>query len=339
MAVDSSPDSIRRARSTSCAALSRGTLPISLRYMRTMSLVGARRRSTSIRTWVAASVSSPGTSMTSIPSVVRCSWICVRNSSTCSGVKSSTGTASSRSSEVTNPRSRPRATIASLTSSIPNGSRAAAGSLTGGPSRCRARPAQCTERCGRRPEMDAPSSELPVDLRELSEQLLPSRIDGRVQLLQLHPYLIAPRLEQELLEPCEHALDVVLRDVALERVDDERRDLAGELRIGSPDDRPHVAVDVAKGDEQPTIARCAEVVFAQHPHGPSVRIGVGGQEFQHLALDPLLRGRALDRLGDVGGPSAEPTLERLQDAGLRDARQVGEHPRVFAATHRIRELL
>ena len=68
MAVENSPASIRRARSTSCAALRSGTLPISFRYIRTGSLVGAFSRSTSMRTCVAASVSSPGTSMTSMPS-------------------------------------------------------------------------------------------------------------------------------------------------------------------------------------------------------------------------------------------------------------------------------
>ena len=57
--------------------------------------------------------------MTSIPSPRRCSSTWVRNSSICSGVKSSTGTASSRSSEVTKPRSRPRAVIDSLASSNP----------------------------------------------------------------------------------------------------------------------------------------------------------------------------------------------------------------------------
>ena len=43
-----SPASIRRARSTSCAAVSSGTFPISFRYIRTGSFVGALRRSSSI---------------------------------------------------------------------------------------------------------------------------------------------------------------------------------------------------------------------------------------------------------------------------------------------------
>ena len=90
--VANSPASIRRARSTSWAAVSSGTLPISFRYIRTGSFVGAFRRSTSSSALVAdASTSSPGTSMTSIPSPRRCSSTWVRNSSTCSGVKSSTG--------------------------------------------------------------------------------------------------------------------------------------------------------------------------------------------------------------------------------------------------------
>ena len=69
--VQSSPASIRRARSTSCGALRSGTLPISFRYIRTGSLVGALSASTSMRICVTASVSSPGSSMISMPSVFR----------------------------------------------------------------------------------------------------------------------------------------------------------------------------------------------------------------------------------------------------------------------------
>jgi hypothetical protein len=69
--VQSSPASIRRARSTSCGAFRRGTFPISFRYIRTGSFVGALSASTSILICVTASVSSPGSSMISMPSVLR----------------------------------------------------------------------------------------------------------------------------------------------------------------------------------------------------------------------------------------------------------------------------
>src|SRR6476646_7667022 len=333
MAVESSPASIRRARSTSCAALRSGTLPISLRYIRTMSFVGARRRSTSIRTCVAASVSSPGTSMTSMPSVVRCSWIWVRNSSTCSGVKSSTGTASRRSSDVTNPRSRPRATICSFTSSIPNGSRAAAGSLTRFPSRSRARPPQCTERFARRPGRGTTvarsrklavqslpdATQFAVHLGEFSEEVVPPRIDRGIELLQPHAHLIAPRLQQELVEPREHTVRILGGVVAL-----ERRDLTRESRIRTGDDRRDVAVGVAQCHEQTPVRGGAEVVLGQAHHGVPVGIGVRGEEFQHLPLHAFLGGAALDRLRDLRRSSPEPSLQGLEYARLRDTGEVGE---------------
>ena len=117
-AVAISPASIRMAKSTSCAAVRRGTLPISLRYIRTGSLVGALRPSSSRdAVGAASSRSSPGTSITSMPCSRRCSSIWLRKSSTCSGLMSSTGRPSTRSSLVTKPRSRPLATISSLASS------------------------------------------------------------------------------------------------------------------------------------------------------------------------------------------------------------------------------
>src|SRR4029453_2676949 len=102
------------------------------------------------------------------------------------------------------------------------GSRAVAASLNGGPSRSRARPAQCTERQGPRPGTEAPSShlsveppadlpELAVDLGEVAEELLPIGIDGGVQLLQFHPHPVAARLEQELVEALTDAFGVLGR--------------------------------------------------------------------------------------------------------------------------------
>ena len=121
--VENSPPSIRMARSTSCAAVSSGTFPISLRYIRTGSFVGAFRMSSSRGRRIepasgSGSRSSRPASTISMPSWRRCSSTCVRKSSTCSGVRSSTGRPSRSSSAVTKPRSRPRAATASRSSSM-----------------------------------------------------------------------------------------------------------------------------------------------------------------------------------------------------------------------------
>src|SRR3954465_6064094 len=256
-AVDSSPAWMRRARSTSCAALRSGTLRISWRYMRTGSLVGAGRRSASIRTCVAASVSSPGTSMTSTPSAVRCSCTCVRNSSTCSCVKSSTGTASRRSSEVTKPRSRPFATSCSLTSSRLSGSASRAGTLTVRPGGYLSRPRQCTEAGSRGPLLQ--STQRAVDLYQPTEQLVVVTIGRRVHPLELAADRIALRLEHERAEAIDDGLGVRGRRFALERFDDQRGDLRGTIDVVAAHDLPGIPLDVAERDEQGALLRCREV--------------------------------------------------------------------------------
>jgi hypothetical protein len=58
------------------------------------------------------------------------------------------------------------------------------------------------------------------------------------------------------------------------------------------------------------------MLLGQCLHGLAEDIGVAGEEFQHLALHALLRGGALDRLGHLGGLSAQPPLQRLENARL-----------------------
>src|SRR6266540_820012 len=65
-AVAASPSSIAFARMTSCSAVRSGTLPISLRYMRTGSLVGALRASSSSRAERASRANSSASSSSTI---------------------------------------------------------------------------------------------------------------------------------------------------------------------------------------------------------------------------------------------------------------------------------
>src|SRR6266542_1616648 len=117
----SSPASMRMARSTSWAAVRSGTRPISLRYIRTGSKAGvlsssSRRRRRAPSVSIPSSLSSPGTSMTSMPSSLRTCSTWARNSSICSGVSCISGSPPSTSSDVTKPRSRPFAAMASVAS-------------------------------------------------------------------------------------------------------------------------------------------------------------------------------------------------------------------------------
>src|SRR5215212_5289933 len=113
-AVAASPSSIALARMTSCSAVRSGTLPISLRYMRTGSLVGALRASSSSRAERASRAnSSASSSTTSMFSSCRC----CRMLSICSAETSTGARASMTSSLVRKPRSLPLATR-SRTSSI-----------------------------------------------------------------------------------------------------------------------------------------------------------------------------------------------------------------------------
>src|SRR5262245_56469157 len=271
--VANSPASIRLARSTSWAAVRSGTLPISFRYIRTGSFVGAFRRSTSSCRCALASTSSPGTSMTSMPSPRRCSSTWERKSSTCSGVKSSTGTASRRSSEVTKPRSRPRAVICSFASSRPRSRatfvNAAAPSHRGEDDR----EVYGTERAVTRTDFAPPKrpdasrsedgrtrlrvhvsplaepAELAVGGDELLEQPVVSLVGRRVHLLELlaEPRALAP--QRELSEPGEHVVRVARDGVALERFERERAQRTPRVVVlGVRDARPNVAAGV---DELP----------------------------------------------------------------------------------------
>src|SRR5215207_1638220 len=117
-AVAASPSSIALARMTSCSAVRSGTLPISLRYMRTGSLVGALRASSSSRAERASRANSSASSSSTISTTsMFSSCRCCRMLSICSAETSTGASASMTSSLVRKPRSLPLATR-SRTSSI-----------------------------------------------------------------------------------------------------------------------------------------------------------------------------------------------------------------------------
>src|SRR4029453_2731913 len=117
-AVAASPSSIALARMTSCSAVRSGTLPISLRYMRTGSLVGALRASSSSRAERASRANSSASSSSTISTTsMFSSCRCCRMLSICSAETSTGARASMTSSLVRKPRSLPLATR-SRTSSI-----------------------------------------------------------------------------------------------------------------------------------------------------------------------------------------------------------------------------
>ena len=277
-------------------------MPISFRYMRTGSFVGARSRSTSIRTWVAASVSSPGTSIVSMPTAVRCSWIWVRTSSICSGVKSSTGSDSSRSSEVTKPRSRPRATSCSLTSSRLGRSRSGsrAGTLIRTPGGCSPRRVQCTERVttstpapGGGAGADRPPPRAPGRARRSRGRRSGSASAARVRRASLRP---------------------LSRNSSSRGPPRSRTPGSGRPRAARPPapppgrrasvlaagERGHVAARVAERDEEPAVRGVAEVVLGQRR--PAVLPWVSAPRAisrSHLALRAFGGGPPADRAGDL----------------------------------------
>src|SRR6266536_4409598 len=103
---------------TSCSAVRSGTLPISFRYMRTGSLVGALRASSSSRAERASRANSSASSSSTISTTsMFSSWRCWRMLSICSADTSTGASASITSSLVRKPRSFPLAT-SSRTSSI-----------------------------------------------------------------------------------------------------------------------------------------------------------------------------------------------------------------------------
>src|SRR5215218_5544508 len=117
-AVAPSPSSIALARMTSCSAVRSGTLPISLRYMRTGSLVGALSASSSSRAERASRANSSASSSSTISTTsMFSSCRCCRMLSICSAETSTGASASMTSSLVRKPRSLPLVTR-SRTSSI-----------------------------------------------------------------------------------------------------------------------------------------------------------------------------------------------------------------------------
>src|SRR5512132_268105 len=347
--VANSPASIRLARSTSWAAVRRGTLPISFRYIRTGSFVGAFSRSTSRRAATPGSTrSSPGTSMTSIPSFRRCSSTWVRNSSTCSGVKSSTGTASSRSSEVTNPRSRPRAAIDSFASSRP---RSRATSVNGSPRMGDGGWPEVYETPPAATHGPQPTShgrfvpllqptELAIGRDELPEQGVVLGVRGGIEPLEAPPEVRAPAAKRELLEPGPHVLGVLHRLVAVQWLQSEGGGRTGQLVVvGAGHGGPDVAARRHQEPEQLPVLGRLEVLLGQALGHLVIDGRVAGEKPEHLPLHPVVDRGSLHGLTNLGRSSRHPPLQREQDRGLGHTGQLGQPVGVLALADRVGQAL
>ena len=231
-------------------------------------------------TWVAASVSSPGTSMTSMPSVVRCSWMLGEELLDLFG------------REVFD-RDRLEEVLRRYESSLaPSGddlfldlvdperltsSRGFAhrGFLRG----CRARPPQCTERFGRRPGRGTTVDPLMTARRAVAAGCAgvrrpPRQVGGsrssqpgstvgfsfcsRMRIWSLRDF------SRNSLSRASTTVRVLGRVVALERLDDERRDLTRERRIRAARRSRATSPSASRSaTNRPPVRRRAEVVLGR----------------------------------------------------------------------------
>src|SRR5512132_2641024 len=213
-AVAASPSSIALARMTSCSAVRSGTLPISLRYMRTGSLVGALRASSSSRAERASRANSSASSSSTISTTsMFSSCRCCRMLSICSAETSTGARASMTSSLVRKPRSLPLATR-SRTSSI---CASLAIAICSGTSR------SVTHAGAPASHLGGALGEIPVASGPRLPQGSPSGLEGdelfedcsvlvrplhRVHTLQVPLELVDDAGEAELLQPPEHLVSV-----------------------------------------------------------------------------------------------------------------------------------
>src|SRR5215212_3869496 len=208
------PSSIALARMTSCSAVRSGTLPISLRYMRTGSLVGALRASSSSRAERASRANSSASSSSTISTTsMFSSCRCCRMLSICSAETSTGARASMTSSLVRKPRSLPLVTR-SRTSSI---CASLAIAICSGTSR------SVTHAGAPASHLGGALGEIPVASGPRLPQGSPSGLEGdelfedcsvlvrslhRVHTLQVPLELVDDAGEAELLQPPEHLVSV-----------------------------------------------------------------------------------------------------------------------------------
>src|SRR5215211_3965366 len=297
-AVAASPSSIALARMTSCSAVRSGTLPISLRYMRTGSLVGALRASSSSRAERASRANSSASSSSTISTTsMFSSCRCCRMLSICSAETSTGARASMTSSLVRKPRSLPLVTR-SRTSSI---CASLAMAICSGTSRSVRRQA------GARPYLGGALGEIPVASGPRLPQGSPSGLEGdelfedssvlvrplhRVHTLQGPLELVDDAGEAELLQPTEYLVSVPPVFRGRERLHDQAAQEAplglGGRRLQNHQQRLARDAGLTQGAEGGQGPRGAEPV-----RGPALgRLGrplrVLEGELEGLALDPGL---------------------------------------------------
>src|SRR5919109_2771959 len=258
-AVAASPSSIALARMTSCSAVRSGTLPISLRYMRTGSLVGALRASSSSRAERASRANSSASSSSTISTTsMFSSCRCCRMLSICSAETSTGASASMTSSLVRKPRSLPLATrsrtssiCASLAIAIYPGTSRSVRTHAGAPQlQLRGALGETPVASGPRLPQGSPSglegNELFEDLSVLVRPL------HRVHTLQVPLELIDRAGQAELLQPPEYLVSV--RPVLLRR---ERlhRQAAQEAAGGLVGGRPQHHLQRLAGAARPAQRR------------------------------------------------------------------------------------
>src|SRR5215216_2876546 len=331
-AVAASPSSIALARMTSCSAVRSGTLPISLRYMRTGSLVGALRASSSSRAERASRANSSASSSSTISTTsMFSSCRCCRMLSICSAETSTGARASMTSSLVRKPRSLPLATrsrtssiCASLAIAICSGTSRSVRRQVGAPhTHLGGALGEIPVASGPRLPQGSPSGLEGDELFEDSSVLV--RPLHRVHTLQGPLELVDDAGEAELLQPPEYLVSVPPVLCGRERLHGQA---AQEAAVGlggrGLQDRLQGlagAAGLGKGGEGGQGPRGAEPV-----RGPALG-RLGGPlrmlegELEGLALDPGLgaararRGLDLDLgpAGDHGQVSALVKVEPLDD--------------------------
>src|SRR5215217_4225857 len=320
-AVAASPSSIALARMTSCSAVRSGTLPISLRYMRTGSLVGALRASSSSRAERASRANSSASSSSTISTTsMFSSCRCCRMLSICSAETSTGASASMTSSLVRKPRSLPLATR-SRTSSI---CASLAIAICSGTSRSVRRQVGAT-----RSHLGGALGEIPVASGPRLPQGSPSGLEGdelfedcsvlvrplhRVHTLQVPLELVDDAGEAVVLQLPEHNVSVPSVLLGRERLHGQpAQEAAVGLGGGGLQDRLQGlagAAGVVQGPEGGQGPGGAEPVGPPALGRPGRPLRMLEGELQGLALDPGLgaarTGRDLDLgLGPGGGLAAD----------------------------------
>ena len=311
--------------------------------MRTGSLVGARSRSTSIRTCVAASVSSPGTSITSI-ALGRQVLLDRRQE-----LLDLLGGEVVDRDGFQQVLGRDEAALAALGDELLLDlveGRAAlasrAGTLIGGPGGSPARPPQCTEAAHRRVTRSSQTARARRRPRPAPGTARRSRHRswGSASGAARGARRCAPSARTPCRPPTTALAYSGEGSPSSGSTVERRRPAPRAPGRGRPRSRRDVPPGVAQRDEQ--RARFGERGSrSSSSDAASSGVGVAAREQpQHLALDPLAGGAALHRGRRPPRAAAEAPRRATAARWLcGDPGEVGEQPRVLGAAHRIGEPL